>query len=81
MSFLEIKERIERIDNLIRLESTGTPKDLAEIIKISERQVYRLIDIMKDMGAEIEYSRYKQSYIYVKPVKLQLGYLHQKLNQ
>lgn len=75
MNFLEYIERIERVDNLIRLESTGTPKQLSEIINTSERLVFRLIEIMKKLGAEIKYSRTKQSYIFVKPVKLQLRYL------
>jgi len=75
MNFLECIERIERLDVLIRLENTGTPRVLSERLNISERQIYRLIEQMRNLGAEIEYSQCKVSYIYTKPVKLKIGYI------
>ncbi len=74
MNFLECIKRIERLDYLIRLEITGNPIELAEYFNLSERQIYRLIELMKNLGAEIVYSKYKQSYIYVKPVKFNFGF-------
>lgn len=74
MSFLDCIERINRLDNLIRLEMTGSPKKMAENFDISERQVYRLIETMRDLGAQIEYSKIKESYIYLAPVKFRFGF-------
>jgi predicted DNA-binding transcriptional regulator YafY len=74
MNFFECIERIERLDILIRLENTGTPKELSNRLNISERQIYRSIERMRNLGAEIVYSKYKQSYIYVKPVKFNFGF-------
>jgi predicted DNA-binding transcriptional regulator YafY len=57
-------ERIKRIDQLIRLRSTGTPKELSKKLCISERLVYNYILKMKTLGAPIEYCHESQSYIY-----------------
>ena len=45
---------IERIDQLIRLKATGTPKCFAKRLTISEASLYRLIDTIKEMGAPVE---------------------------
>lgn len=39
--------RAERLDGLIRRQSTGTPGELAFQLNLSERSVYELIDQMK----------------------------------
>lgn len=64
MKLLETLERIERIDQLIRLKATGSPKELASRLEISERSVYNLIDTMKAMGAVIYYCTKRRSYCY-----------------
>jgi len=81
MNFLECIERIERLDNLIKLENTGNPKKLAKYLNISERQVYRLIDLMKNLGAEIVFCNFKQSYKYTKPIKFQFGFVKQETTE
>lgn len=73
-NFLDCSERIERIHFLIKREITGTPKQLAEKINLSERHTYRLVNLMRDLGAPIIYCPYKQTYKYTKPVKLNLGF-------
>ena len=65
---------METIDQLIKAEKTGTPDQLAEKIEVSVRQVYRIIDLMKNLGAEIEFCRYKQTYRYKQSVILKLGF-------
>lgn len=62
--------RLQRLDQLIRQNQTGTPKDLAQKMGISERQAYNYIDDMKALGLPISYDRYRQSYYYEEPVKL-----------
>jgi len=47
---------IERIDQLIRLKATGTPRTIARRLDLSESSFYRLIDTIKEMGAPVEFS-------------------------
>lgn len=74
MKLLESLERIERIDQLVRLKATGTPKCLARRLEISERSIHRLIEMMKSMGAPIYYSISRQSYCYEKEVEFRFGF-------
>ena len=60
----EIFQRLRRIDQLIRVKSTGTPAQLAGKIGISERSTYEYIRLMKEFGAPVEYSRQRKSYYY-----------------
>ena len=75
INLLESVERIENLDYLIRIEKTGGPNDLAENLNLSERQIFRLIELMRNLGAEIVFCRYKQTYKYVKPVKFRFGFI------
>ena len=74
VNLLECIDKIEKLDALIRYENTGKPNELAAELNLSERHVYRLIGFMKNMGAEIIYCRYKQTYKYVNPVKFTFGF-------
>lgn len=74
MKLLESLDRIDRIDQLVRLKATGTPKRLAQKLEISERSVHRLIDMMKNMGAPIYYSISRQCYCYEKDVEFRFGF-------
>lgn len=57
-------ERLQTIDYLIRIKGTGKPAQLAKRLRISERTLYEFLKMMKDLGAPIEYDRYKESYYY-----------------
>jgi predicted DNA-binding transcriptional regulator YafY len=70
MSLIDRIERLQRIDNLIRHKATGSPKELAERLEISESTLYEDMNDLRTMGAEIIYCRYYMSYKYVSPVKL-----------
>ena len=78
INFLEIIERIEKLDYLISIENTGTPKELSNYLGLSERQTYRLLELMKNLNAEIEFCNIKQSYKYLKPVKFQIGFFNEE---
>jgi biotin operon repressor len=56
--------------NLIINENTGSPKDLAVKLKVSERAVSNLLETLKDFDAEIRYSKRKCSFIYVNMISL-----------
>jgi biotin operon repressor len=49
---------------------TGTPKELAQKLDISERQVFNCIEEIKSLGLPVFYSKEKQSYCYRYPVRL-----------
>jgi predicted DNA-binding transcriptional regulator YafY len=57
-------DRLNAIDHLIRIRGTGSPRELAGRIGLSERSLYEFIDLMKTMGAPIRYCKYRQSYYY-----------------
>ena len=74
MTIIEKLNKIEYIDQLIRLKNTGTPCELAEKLNLSERQVRRYLDEMREMGAEIKYNEYLLTYEYLKPIRFQFGF-------
>jgi len=57
-------DRLQTIDYLIRIKGTGKPAQLAKRLRISERTLYEFLKMMKELGAPIEYDRYKESYYY-----------------
>ena len=57
-------EILKRMDQLIRMKSTGGPEDFAGRLYLSERSLYNYIRIMKSLGAPIRYSRAEGSYVY-----------------
>ncbi|MEL6867479.1 MAG: HTH domain-containing protein [Bacteroidota bacterium] len=73
MKFLKQIKRLERVDQLIRLKATGTPRQLAIRLEVSERTIYDIITAMKDLGAPIYYSHQRRSYCYEFPVRFQCG--------
>ena len=55
---------MQRLDELIQVNDTGTPGELAQRIGILERSIYEYLKLMKSLGAPISYSRQLQSYYY-----------------
>jgi len=64
MSGLRYISRLERIDQLIRQERTGNAPAFAGRLEISVRQLYNLIEELKDLGLPIEYCRTRQTFFY-----------------
>ncbi|WP_109301762.1 hypothetical protein [Aquimarina sp. AU474] len=71
-------ELIERIDQLVRLQATGTPAELAYRLQISKTKLYRLINTMKALNAPVEYDMAVQSFVYVEAVGFRFGFYHKK---
>ncbi|WP_108809212.1 hypothetical protein [Aquimarina spinulae] len=71
-------ELIERIDQLIRLQATGTPEDLAYRLGISKTKLYRVINTMKSLNAPIEYDITTQSFVYAEAVGFTFGFYKDK---
>lgn len=74
-------ELIERLDQLIRLRATGTPKALARKLEISESSLYRLIEMIKEMGAPVKYSVRNQCYFYLGDVDFKCGFYFRELSK
>ncbi len=74
MSILFNREEFERLDQLIRLKSTGNPTELAEKFKVTERTIYRIINKLKAIGCPIYYDKTKCSYCYEYEGKILIKY-------
>jgi len=72
MSFIEKYRLLQRVHNKIRLSATGTPDEFAKAIGKSKRCTYNILDELKDLGAEIKYSRTKQSFEYLNDFDIDL---------
>lgn len=70
MNLINQMRTFEHLDFLIRSKSTGTPKQLASRLEISERKVFRLLSDLKEMGLPISYDTGRQSYLYLQDVKI-----------
>ncbi len=67
-------EMIKRMDQLIRMEATGAPEDLASRLQISKTKVYRIIKLMRQLNAPVEYDFQVQSFVYAKSVDFHFGF-------
>lgn len=68
MALYDYLNRIRRLDALIRQKRTGSPKELAEKLDISERWLYILLDELKtELDCPISYDRRRRSYVYKNP--------------
>ncbi|MGY4383391.1 putative DNA-binding transcriptional regulator YafY [Pedobacter sp. UYP24] len=56
--------RLDQLHALIKRKATGPPVQLAKRLRVSERTVFSYISILKAQGAEIKFSRARQSYYY-----------------
>ena len=75
MALYNYINRIERMDRLIRRKSTGTPKELADKLNISERWLYIFLDELRsELDCPIRYDRRKRSYVYEIPGRIAIGF-------
>ena len=63
MKFDDYQEKLEQIDKLIRYSNTGSPKELAKRMRVSERTIRRFIEKLKIKNNSICYCRRLQSYV------------------
>lgn len=64
MNFIDNKEKLERLDQLIRLKSTGSLDELAKKFNTSKRTICRTIKDLKEIGCPIYFSKEFNSYCY-----------------
>jgi hypothetical protein len=74
MNLIQKLELIERVDALIRRKATGCPTELSNKLTISKRNVFNIINTMKDLGAPIRFCKHMNSYYYEEKVTFSFGF-------
>ena len=64
MKTLKQLERLRKVHQLIKQEKTGTPKELAGRLDISERQLYNILEQLKEFNASLIFNRKRNTYYY-----------------
>ena len=64
MSLIENKHKLERLDQLIRLQATGSVQELATKMNTTKRTIFRIIKNLKEIGCPIYFNKSKNSYCY-----------------
>ena len=70
MNIAKQKNRLERIDFLLRQKNTGTSFEFAEKIGIGRTTLMDIIDELRSLGFPIEYNYTKKSYEYAQEGRL-----------
>lgn len=73
--FEKIIDKLIRLDQLIRMRATGTPRDLARRLDVSESTLYQYLALMKRiLKAPIKYDKTTKSYFYETVGYLNVGF-------
>lgn len=64
LSVVNYIERINRTYRLIRMENTGCLSELAAKVRVSERTISNYLEELRLMGAEIKFSRVRNTYYF-----------------
>ena len=73
MKSIKHLERLQQLHLRIVQENTGTPKQLASFMNISERSLYKLLEYLKDLKAPVCYDRLCNTYYYCEDFELQVS--------
>lgn len=73
MKTIKNLERLQQLHLLIEKGNTGTPKEVANKMNISQRLLYNLIDQLKDFEAPICYDRKAKTYFYCEDFQLKVS--------
>lgn len=80
MALFQQIDRMKYIHHLIRTCATGEPDIFSEKLGLSRRQLYNILEEIRDLGAEIKYSRMRQTFYYTYPFVLEIDVKMQLLN-
>ncbi|NOU59357.1 bacteriocin [Marinifilum caeruleilacunae] len=67
-------DRLKQINDLVREQKTGSPKEFAKKLGISESHLYKCLSEIKEMGLPIAYSTVCTSYYYSEELELEVMY-------
>ena len=65
---------VQKINRMIKSARTGSPKEFADELGISESHFHRYIEELQEMGVPIQYSRARRTYYYENNTELSLSY-------
>jgi len=74
MKVIDQLQRLEQMDQLIRLQATGNPDAFARRLGLSKSMLYNYIDLIRLLGGPVRYNKTSASFEYEYPVELKLGY-------
>ncbi len=61
----KLRQRLSYLNQLIKQRATGSPKELARKLGITERAWYKLRDeLINDLNLPIDYCPHSRSYVY-----------------
>jgi predicted transcriptional regulator len=72
MSLIKYIERLRHMDSLISMMSTGTPEEFAEKLGVRRSTLFLSLQEMREMGMDIKYSCFRQSYYYADNRRLRI---------
>jgi hypothetical protein len=71
----KICQRLVFLDKLIKQKATGTPKELAKKLGITERAWYKYRDeLVNDLNLPINYCSFTRSYVYTEDGHFEIGF-------
>ena len=71
--------KIQQLIDVIHLGDTGTPKDISEKLGVSERMIFKYIEIIKtEFNAPVKYNRLSKTYFFENDGKLDLRWQKKK---
>jgi len=70
MGIIKYYNRLERIDQMIRLKCTGNSFEFANKLGISRSLLMQDMMVLKDLGANVSYDRIKKTFFYHEKGKL-----------
>jgi predicted transcriptional regulator len=71
----KLANRFQYLDTLIRKRATGTPKELAERLGITERAWYKIRDeLIHDLNVPLAYDSQRQTYYYTEAGQFMFGF-------
>ena len=74
MNTIKQLERLRKIHEFIKIANTGTPKEFAIKLQLSESQLYNILEDLKIKGFPICYSKRLKSYVYNDDCELEIIY-------
>ena len=71
----KIHQRLSYLNQLIKHKATGTPKELAQKLCITERAWYKFRDeLVNDLNLPIDYCPHSRSYVYAEDGSFEIGF-------
>lgn len=81
MEFIKQIERLQLLNKLVREKRTGSPKELADRLGLSRRQLYAYLEFLKDYGMDIAYSRKTNSFTINNGKEIKIDFRFQVLDE